>query len=956
MRPSQAHFVTSCQQLLVLGAVLAVLTPAASVISLDVVGQAPVPASPGGHQAGSGHAMELTAYTRESRRESILPATPVDAEVTEYALTPAPGVRGRTATPRARAVAGETRGGTAIVSRPQPAEGYAGVGVTWDPAAEADDEALSLEVRTRSQGEWSEWTELEYHDDHAPDPTSAEARQARPGTEVMFVGHVDDVQVRAESTQAPPAGMRLAVIAPGEAAENEREAPALDTAELPSARTTTTAATTGPTQAAAKGANATTLASYTPRPKIYSRAQWGANEKLRDKGSLRYFEVHAGYVHHTVNANGYTRSEVPGILRSIYAYHTQSRGWSDVGYNFLVDRFGRIWEGRYGGVDRPVVGAHTLGYNDWSFAMSAIGNFDIARPSSAMVQAYGALFAWKLSLHGVDASSTRQLVGSRTFKAINGHRDAGSTACPGRYLYAKLPRIRALAAAAQQDWSGRELQSNLAGSAHPDLLVRRASDSRVFVLRTGGLSSLGRAVVSKGLAADSDAVVTSPDLTGDRFGDLLVRRTDGTTLVHPGNGAGGYGASVRTISGLAGLDLLTAVGDVTGDGRNDLVARNPGNGRLFVYPGKGNGGFGTRQRVAGDWSDFRALAATGDLDGDGKPDLLARDSGGSLWAVPGRGSARFGTAVMVAGSWAGWGSISGFGDFNRDGLADLFVRKGSGKPGWIVPSNGDLTFGTALGPITRLEGAGTVVGAAQFAANKLPDVVSRLGADVRTYPNVGTVDLLPAIDTGLALPTADALFNAGDWDRDGFSDLIHRNANGALFLRRGDGKGHFGTRVKLATGFGGVRLLAAVGDMTGDGWPDLMGQPRGSSMRVYPGRGLAGLKASFVAHSAISAGRQVPVGRWNADGAPDSLFRVGSTLSLYPGNGPGGLVGGQRLEADVSAYDWIIGVSDLQVTGHADLIVRARSTGRLYALTGSVKGFGTRRTLGGGMGIYDLAG
>ncbi len=72
------------------------------------------------------------------------------------------------------------------------------------------------------------------------------------------------------------------------------------------------------------------------------------------------------------------RSQVPGILRSIYAYHTRSRGWSDIGYNFLVDRFGRIWEGRYGGVDRPVVGAHTLGYNDNAFAMSAIGNFETA--------------------------------------------------------------------------------------------------------------------------------------------------------------------------------------------------------------------------------------------------------------------------------------------------------------------------------------------------------------------------------------------------------------------------------------------------------------------------------------------------------------------------------------------------------------------------------------------------
>ena len=135
-------------------------------------------------------------------------------------------------------------------------------------------------------------------------------------------------------------------------------------------------------------------------------------------------------MHHTVNANDYTPDEVPGILRSIYAYHTQSRGWSDIGYNFLVDKFGRIWEGRYGGVDRPVVGAHTLNYNDYSFAMSAIGNFETAQPPAAMLQAYGVLFAWKLSLHGVDAASTLQQVGKTGFQAINGHRDAAADGLP----------------------------------------------------------------------------------------------------------------------------------------------------------------------------------------------------------------------------------------------------------------------------------------------------------------------------------------------------------------------------------------------------------------------------------------------------------------------------------------------------------------------------------------------
>ena len=176
-----------------------------------------------------------------------------------------------------------------------------------------------------------------------------------------------------------------------------------------------------------------------PRPKIYTRSQWGANERLRERGSPDYGTVKAGFIHHTVNSNSYSSSQVPSLLRGIYAYHTQSRGWRDIGYNFLVDRFGRIWEGRYGGVTRAVVGAHTLGYNEYSFALSAIGNFDIKSPPTAVTSAYARLFAWKLSLYNIRADNPRVYVKNRYFRAISGHRDAGQTACPGRYLYAKLP-------------------------------------------------------------------------------------------------------------------------------------------------------------------------------------------------------------------------------------------------------------------------------------------------------------------------------------------------------------------------------------------------------------------------------------------------------------------------------------------------------------------------------------
>ncbi len=322
--------------------------------------------------------------------------------------------------------------------------------------------------------------------------------------------------------------MKLALIDPG-TGKMTKQAPAIDTAKLPSAKNDD--AGDGQPQASGtlnvEGDDGTqdtvTLSAMAraPKPYIYSRAQWGANEKMREQTAPEYGTVKTGFVHHTVNANNYTAAQVPALLRGIYAYHTQSRGWRDIGYNYLVDRFGRIWEGRWGGVDRAVVGAHTLGYNEVSFAMSAIGNFDIAQPPQAVLDAYARLFAWKLSLYNIPANQTNILVKGRRLNAINGHRDVGQTACPGRYLYAKIPWIRtkarAIQVAAQSGGGGttptpptpptppvftsptqtaraavaqpstikfpRSL--NLAGSAYPDIVMRDYAGN-VKLLATGG--------------------------------------------------------------------------------------------------------------------------------------------------------------------------------------------------------------------------------------------------------------------------------------------------------------------------------------------------------------------------------------------------------------------------------------------------------------------------------------
>ena len=158
------------------------------------------------------------------------------------------------------------------------------------------------------------------------------------------------------------------------------------------------------------------------------------------------------HIHHTVNSNDYTADEVPALLRSIYRYHTKTLGWSDVGYNFLVDRFGTIWQGRAGGSRLAVRGAHTLGFNSTSTGIAVIGNFEEVHPDRQVIKALVHLAAWKLDMY--DRKPGRRIAvhsqGSDKFRAgqkvrlpvIDGHRDTNDTACPGKHLYKQLPAIR----------------------------------------------------------------------------------------------------------------------------------------------------------------------------------------------------------------------------------------------------------------------------------------------------------------------------------------------------------------------------------------------------------------------------------------------------------------------------------------------------------------------------------
>ncbi|HEX3511926.1 MAG TPA: N-acetylmuramoyl-L-alanine amidase [Solirubrobacteraceae bacterium] len=196
------------------------------------------------------------------------------------------------------------------------------------------------------------------------------------------------------------------------------------------------------------------------QPPVIARSAW-AGSGSAPSVTPAYDTVTMAFVHHTENPNGYGSGEVPAMLRAIYAFHRYVNGWNDIGYNFVIDSFGRVFEARAGGIDEPVVGAHAGGYNHASTGVAVLGSYGATPISSPARAALARLLAWKLSLHGVPVQGrtvvrvsrggavySKYRAGARVaLPRIAGHRDADSTECPGDRLYGELPALRARAAA-----------------------------------------------------------------------------------------------------------------------------------------------------------------------------------------------------------------------------------------------------------------------------------------------------------------------------------------------------------------------------------------------------------------------------------------------------------------------------------------------------------------------------
>jgi hypothetical protein len=352
------------------------------------------------------------------------PAPLTGARTALHTIDLGPAARSRAFGTPAAAVAGDTAP-------------FSLVGVTWtDPAATLTG---TVQVRARALAErvWSPWRTLETDEPSAVDP-GAEASGVRGSTDPLWVGASDGVQVRVLGGQPLPAGARVDLIDPG-------------------ADPAPTAAPAAPAETSGFSAPAARAVTLPPRPvpKLVSRAGWRADESLNRDDPDYTSDVQTLFVHHTAGTNSYRCGDSSKIIRSIHAYHVRSKKWNDVGYNFLVDKCGTLFEGRAGGITRPVLGAHTKGFNAHAAGIAVLGDYAGRGVSAKVKGVIAQVAAYKIGMYGngTGGSVTMTSAGSNKYRAgtkvrmnrISGHRDAVSTECPGNTLYSQLRSLRNLA-------------------------------------------------------------------------------------------------------------------------------------------------------------------------------------------------------------------------------------------------------------------------------------------------------------------------------------------------------------------------------------------------------------------------------------------------------------------------------------------------------------------------------
>jgi hypothetical protein len=289
-------------------------------------------------------------------------------------------------------------------------------GLRWRGATPARD----ARVQVRAHGRWGRWVPLADAGDHGPDGAPGAS-----GTDPVWTGAADQFQLR---FRGHARGLRARFVHASPAAKAiGRRASASRARQVPGA------------------------------PAIITRTQWGG-DTVKPRATPSYGQVQLAFVHHTVNANDYGPEDSAAMVLAIAKYHRDHNGWNDLGYNFIVDRYGQIFEGRAGGIDQAIVGAQAQGFNSVSTGIACLGTHTAVPQTEEGMEALARLIGWKLTAHGVPVAgpvtvtsaggeTNKFRAGSAvTFQRISGHRDGNATECPGDLLYGQLPDLRERAA------------------------------------------------------------------------------------------------------------------------------------------------------------------------------------------------------------------------------------------------------------------------------------------------------------------------------------------------------------------------------------------------------------------------------------------------------------------------------------------------------------------------------
>ena len=416
-----------------------------------------------------------------------------------------------------------------------------------------------------------------------------------------------------------------------------------------------------------------------PSSWIHPREDWDTEDCAPPEDHTHVADVQAVVIHHTTGAD-YAPEEVAEVIRGICLFHVNGRNWGDIGYNFLVDKYGGIWEGRRDSLDAPVSGAHAFGFNSRTQGVALIGNFQAATPPTAQRDALVQILDWLTGRYFLDPEGAAFLV-SRSdgslfgegegawMPTIVGHRDLVSTSCPGNGAHSLLPTIRSLVQPVP-----------IANPTSPgdELFVYSSDNGRHRFDSIEADGSFANAV-SQGWQQLGWSVVEPIDLSGNNRDELLsYSTTTGAIAFDFLNADGRLGARIRT--GQLGRGWTSVEpAETDGDDRSELFFYRITDGRFGFYQLRSDGMLGSAIRVGwfgAGWTSVEPI----DIDGDQVDEMLFyRSDDGRLAVYDMSPDGLLGSPIHLGFIGAGWDVIEPL-DLGGDGTtAFLFYRYRDGR-------------------------------------------------------------------------------------------------------------------------------------------------------------------------------------------------------------------------------------------------------------------------------------